>query len=196
MLFRSEEAKRSAKKIFAVIDKYHWMLVTLLFCNAVAMEALPLFLNKVVSPAFAIVISVTAVLVFGEIVPQALCTGESQIKIAVVFCPIVTLLMWLTFPVSWPIGKLLDKLMGEHTVQRYDNDQLRYLILLHSKQALEGMDHLAEDVQGLENDQARMIAGALQFTTAKTSDIMTDMHKVQVFTLDTVLNRTTLEIIR
>ena len=58
------------------------------------------------------------------------------------------------------------------------------------------MDHLAEDVQGLENDQARMIAGALQFTTAKTSEIMTGMEKVQIFTLDTVLNRATLDRIK
>jgi metal transporter CNNM len=90
--------------------------VTLLLCNALAMEALPLFLDKVVPSAIAILISVTAVLIFGEIVPQALCTGESQIKIAVIFCPIVTLLMWLTFPISWPIGKLLDAVMGEHTI--------------------------------------------------------------------------------
>ena len=118
----NEQAKKSATKIFAVIDKYHWMLVTLLLCNALAMEALPLFLDKIVPSAYAILISVTAVLIFGEIVPQALCTGESQIKIAVIFCPIVTLLMWLTLPISWPIGKLLDAVMGEHTIQRYDND--------------------------------------------------------------------------
>ena len=118
----NEQAKKSAVKIFSVIDKYHWMLVTLLLCNALAMEALPLFLDKVVTPTIAIVISVTAVLTFGEIIPQALCTGESQIKIAVFFCPIVTLLMWLTSPISWPIGKLLEKIMGEHTIQRYDND--------------------------------------------------------------------------
>ena len=73
----SELAKKSAVKIFAVIDKYHWMLVTLLLCNALAMEALPLFLDRVVSPPIAIIISVTAVLTFGEIIPQALCTGES-----------------------------------------------------------------------------------------------------------------------
>lgn len=112
----SELSKRQAEKIFSVIDQNHWMLVTLLLCNALAMEALPLFLDKVVSPLLVIIISVTAVLIFGEIIPQALCTGESQIKIAVIFCPIVTALMWITFPISWPIAKLLDKLMGEHTI--------------------------------------------------------------------------------
>ena len=71
------EAKKQAEKIFSVIDNYHWMLVTLLFCNATAMEALPIALDKLVPTWAAILCSVTGVLVFGEIIPQALCTGPS-----------------------------------------------------------------------------------------------------------------------
>ena len=51
------------------------MLVTLLLCNAAVVEALPLTLNEVVSAVVAIILSVTAILMFGEIIPQALCTG-------------------------------------------------------------------------------------------------------------------------
>lgn len=52
----------------------HFLLVTLLLCNAAAMEALPLFLDRLADPVSAILISVTAVLVFGEILPQAVCS--------------------------------------------------------------------------------------------------------------------------
>jgi metal transporter CNNM len=147
------EAKKQAEKIFPVIDNYHWMLVTLLFCNATAMEALPIALDKLVPTWAAILCSVTGVLVFGEIIPQALCTGPSQNKIAVMMCPIVKLLMYLTFPISWPIAKGLDALMGEHELQRYNNDELKNLILLHSKAALREIDqeHLPEDVLGLDH---------------------------------------------
>lgn len=48
--------------------------VTLLLCNACAMEALPLFLDTLTDPATAILVSVTAVLVFGEVLPQAVCS--------------------------------------------------------------------------------------------------------------------------
>jgi metal transporter CNNM len=41
-------AKKATEKIFPVIDKHHWMLVTLLLCNAAAVEALPLTLDSVV----------------------------------------------------------------------------------------------------------------------------------------------------
>lgn len=110
------------KRIFPVIDKHHWMLVTLLLCNAGAMEALPIFLDKLVSPVEAVIFSVTLVLIFGEIIPQALCTGPRQLTIAYYMCPVVLFLMWITIFVSWPIGWILDKLLGEHQIQRYDND--------------------------------------------------------------------------
>jgi len=52
------------------------MLVTLLLCNALAMEALPLALEKSgLGSIGSLLISVTAVLAFGEIIPQAVCTG-------------------------------------------------------------------------------------------------------------------------
>lgn len=83
------EVKKRADRIFKVIDKYHWMLVTLLLINAGCMEALPLALDKLLPGWAAIVCSVTGVLFFGEIIPQAMCTGPSQIKIATFMCPIV-----------------------------------------------------------------------------------------------------------
>jgi metal transporter CNNM len=107
---------RMSNKIFPVIDKHHWMLVTLLLCNACAMETLPLFLNKMVPEVYAVLLSVTAVLFIGEIIPQAICTGPSQLKIAYYMCPIVTGFMWLTCPISWPIAKILDKMMGKHEI--------------------------------------------------------------------------------
>lgn len=45
------------------------MLVTLLLANAAAMEALPLFLDALMPAVMAVIISVTAVLFFGEIIP-------------------------------------------------------------------------------------------------------------------------------
>jgi hypothetical protein len=51
-----------------------FLQVTLLLCNACAMEALPLFLDTLTDPVTAITVSVTAVLVFGEVLPQAVCS--------------------------------------------------------------------------------------------------------------------------
>jgi metal transporter CNNM len=69
--------KKSALVIEKVIAHHHWMLCTLLLCNAGCMEALPLFLDKLLPALYAILVSVSAVLFFGEIIPQALCTGPN-----------------------------------------------------------------------------------------------------------------------
>jgi CBS domain containing-hemolysin-like protein len=193
-----EKVAASAKKIFNVIDRFHWMLVTLLFCNAGAMEALPLALDKLVPGWLAILCSVTGVLFFGEIIPQALCTGPNQIKIAEYMCPIVLFLMYLTIPVSWPIGKLLDYMMGEHKIERYDNDELKQLIMLHTKKALDEVDsdHLSDGVSGLDYDEFNIMQGALQFNEVSTTAVMTDMTDVVTYKLNQQLNKELLEEIK
>ena len=70
------KVKEMTERIFPVIDQHHWMLVTLLLCNAGAMETLPIFLDRLVPQVFAIICSVTLILIFGEVIPQAICTGS------------------------------------------------------------------------------------------------------------------------
>jgi hypothetical protein len=47
----------------------HWLLVTLLICNACALETLPIYLDRIVPSKYAILISVVAVVLVGEVIP-------------------------------------------------------------------------------------------------------------------------------
>jgi len=116
----TDEEKHYAEKVLPILAKRHWLLVSLLLMNALCMEALPLFLDKIVPEFLAILISVSLVLVFGEIIPQAYCTGPDQIKIAALVAPLTKILMWFTYPISYPISLLLDHLLGEHTKSRFE----------------------------------------------------------------------------
>jgi metal transporter CNNM len=60
------DEQKYAKRIAPLVKRHHLLLVTLLLSNATAMEALPLFLDNLVPEVIAIVISVSAVLLFGE----------------------------------------------------------------------------------------------------------------------------------
>ena len=115
----TDEEKEHASKLLPILAKRHWLLVTLLLMNAFCMEALPLFLHKFVPEFVPILISVILVLLFGEIIPQAICTGPDQVKIASKFAPLTKVLMWMTYPITYPIAKLLDSLLGEHHKSRY-----------------------------------------------------------------------------
>lgn len=65
----SEEEKKMARRVLPIVRKHHWLLATLLIVNAAAMEALPIFLDRMVPETIAIAISVSLVLIFGEILP-------------------------------------------------------------------------------------------------------------------------------
>jgi len=64
------------------------------------------------------------------------------------------------------------------------------LILLHTKKALKEMDieHIPDDVEGLNKMQTTMIEGALAINDYKTSDIMTNFSKVFVLPFDSILD--------
>lgn len=187
--------KKSVETIFNVIEKHHWMLVTLLLLNAIAMETLPIYLDKMMTSYQAILVSVTGILFFGEIIPQAICTGPNQIKIAECMCPIVYFFMRVTSPISWPIAKLLDLMMGEHEVTRFNNIELKHLISLHTKDALKDVSFNSDTSQiiGLDNHQAEMIAGALTLESLKIGDnqkqILTPVNEMKFLQLDTVLDQ-------
>ena len=108
-------------------------MVTLLFCNALALESLPIFLDAIVPSHYAILVSVVAVLIVGEVIPQAICIGPQQLRIAEIAGPIVRFLMIATSPVSYPLAKILDMLLGEHKATRFNNSQLSAIIEMHSK---------------------------------------------------------------
>ena len=111
-----------AALIIPLVSDHHLLLVTLLLSNAAAMEALPIFLDKVCpSPLVAILMSVTLVLFFGEVIPQALCTAYG-LAIGAKTAPAVNLLIKCLYIVAKPIAMLLDHIFGHEikTLRRVD----------------------------------------------------------------------------
>jgi hypothetical protein len=97
------------------IEPHHQLLVTLLLLNSVANEALPLFLDRLMPQWAAILISVSAVLFVGEILPAAVFTGPSKMRIAAALAPFVWVCVLLLWPLAYPIGWALDKLIPERS---------------------------------------------------------------------------------
>ena len=196
----TEEEKRQADKVLPILAKRHWLLVTLLLMNAFAMEALPLFLDKIVPEYLAIIISVSLVLLFGEVIPQAICTGPDQVKIASIVAPLTKGLMFVTSPLSYPIAKLLDYLLGEHHKSRFLNNDLKVLIELHTINALEKIhfqseDSTGENKLGLHDEQANLMISALEIREKKVIELMIPMKNAFMIDYDEVLDKFKLQLI-
>ncbi|KAL6066396.1 CNNM transmembrane domain-containing protein [Balamuthia mandrillaris] len=171
--------KRYASKILPVVKKHHLLLVTLLLANAAAMEALPLFLDRMMNPFYAVLVSVTLVLFFGEVIPQALCT-RFGLAIGANTAWLVKLLMIGLFVIAWPLSKLLDLILGHEHLTYFRRAELRELVKQH------------EAAGPLMNDEVTIILGALDMIEKTAVSCMTPMEKVFCLDINDVLDYKTM----
>ncbi|KAH6789885.1 CBS domain protein, partial [Perilla frutescens var. frutescens] len=155
------EDKIHAEKILPVVKNQHLLLCTLLICNAAAMEALPIFLDGIVSAWVAILVSVTLILLFGEIIPQSVCSRHG-LTIGATVAPVVRVLVWICFPIAYPISKLLDFLLGDGHRTLFRRAELKTLVNFHGNEAGKGGE--------LTHDETTIIAGALELSDKTASD--------------------------
>ncbi|KAL5704616.1 DUF21 domain-containing protein [Ranunculus cassubicifolius] len=172
-----------AAKIFPVVKNQHLLLCTLLIGNSLAMESLPIFLDKLVKPWAAILISVTLILLFGEILPQAICTRYGM-KVGAATAPIVRVLLFLFYPVAYPISKILDRMLGKGHSALLRRAELKTFVDFHGNEAGKGGD--------LTHDETTIIAGALEMTAKTAKDAMTPIFKAFSVDLDGALDLQTL----
>jgi len=181
----SVEEREMAERVLPVINRHHLLLVSLLVGNTFAAETLPIMLHQLFSDVIAVTISVTLILIFGEVLPQALCTGPDQLKIASRCVPLVRLVICLSLPVSYPISLMLDRFFieeeGEGTEQ-----------LINPEPRVSSSSH--ED--SLNEQQVRMIHAAIQSKRETVATHMIPVERVFSISSKTVLNNNTLLEIR
>ncbi|XP_021814488.1 DUF21 domain-containing protein At2g14520-like [Prunus avium] len=175
-----------AAKILPVVKKQHLLLCTLLICNAAAMETLPIFLDGLVTAWGAILISVTLILLFGEIIPQSICSRYG-LAIGATVAPVVRVLVWICFPVAYPISKLLDFLLGHGHVALFRRAELKTLVDMHGNEAGKGGE--------LTHDETTIIAGALELSEKTASDAMTPIAETFAIDINAKLDRNLMNLI-
>lgn len=175
-----------AAKIFPVVKNQHLLLCTLLIGNSLAMEALPIFLDALVPPWAAILLSVTLILMFGEIMPQAVCTRYG-LTVGATMAPFVHVLLLLFYPISYPISKVLDWMLGKGHAALLRRAELKTFVNFHGNEAGKGGD--------LTHDETTIITGALELTEKTAKDAMTPISKAFSLDLDATLTLETLNAI-
>lgn len=107
----TEQEKFWSRSISPVRKKGNYLLCTLLLGNVLVNSTLTIFMDELTSGIFAVISSTLAIVVFGEIIPQALCSRHG-LAVGAKTIYITYLFMGLTFPLSFPISLLLDKILG------------------------------------------------------------------------------------
>ncbi|CCD26071.2 Mam3p NDAI_0G02940 [Naumovozyma dairenensis CBS 421] len=178
--------KKLAARVLSLISRgKHWVLVTLLLSNVITNETLPIVLDRCLGGGWQAVLSSTVLIViFGEIIPQSICV-KYGLQVGAFFSPFVLLLMYVMYPVAYPIATLLDYLLGEDHGTIYKKSGLKTLVTLHRTMG----------VERLTQDEVTIISAVLDLKEKSVKEIMTPIENVFTMSAATILDDKTVELI-
>lgn len=121
----TENDRKYAKRIYPVRKHGNFLLCTILLGNVLVNSTTTMLLDTLISGIQAVAGATLAIVIFGEIVPQAICSRHG-LKVGSKTIILTRFFMFLTWPISKPLSKLLDIILGE----KYSQEKIKsYLIV-------------------------------------------------------------------
>lgn len=171
----SDFEKKYAKSISPVRKRGNFLLCTLLLGNVLVNSTATILLDDIGGGIVAVVGSTVCIVIFGEIVPQAICSRHG-LAVGAKTIWITKIFMVLTSPIAYPMSKLLDVILGDELGQVYNREKLAELI------------KLGADKRDIKHEELNIIEGALQLTKKSAKDVMTTIDDVYMVDYNTVLD--------
>ena len=107
--------------------------------------------------------STFGIVVFGEIIPQAICSRHGM-AVGAHTIWMTKFFMVLTFPLSYPISRMLDCFLGAEIGHVYNRERLMELI------------KVTHGYNDLEQEEVNIISGALELKKKTVGSIMTPLN--------------------
>nr|XP_057910104.1 metal transporter CNNM4-like isoform X2 [Doryrhamphus excisus] len=176
----TDKEKKYARKIEPIRSKGNYLLCSLLLGNVLVNTTLTILLDDLIGSGLgAVVASTVGIVIFGEIVPQALCSRHG-LAVGANTIILTKFFMFLTFPLSFPVSKLLDVLLGQEIGTVYNREKLVEML------------KVTEPYNDLVKEELNMIQGALELRTKTVEDVMTPLADCFMIQADAVLDFNTM----
>lgn len=194
------EERANAETILSLLRDKHRFMCSLLVFNVFCGEILPVFMDNFVPTYIAVLLSVTLVLFFGEVMPAAIFTGPKQLEIAANLACFAKWLMIIFTPVALPLALLLDYVVGEDHEETLNRDELACMIRLTRSENLKYLKlddssdpHHSEHL--LLHDEVNIMTGILELGRKSVKDIMVPIEHVHMVSSDLHLDSSTISVI-
>uniref|UniRef100_A0A8C2BC89 Metal transporter n=1 Tax=Cyprinus carpio TaxID=7962 RepID=A0A8C2BC89_CYPCA len=176
----TEKEKNYAKRIEPVRSQGNYLLCSLLLGNVLVNTTLTILLDDIAgSGLIAIVVSTIGIVIFGEIVPQAICSRHG-LAVGANTILLTKFFMILTFPASYPVSKLLDHVLGQEIGTVYNREKLLEML------------RVTDPYNDLVKEELNIIQGALELRTKTVEDVMTPLRDCFMIAADTILDFNTM----
>jgi metal transporter CNNM len=174
---KAKLGNRAAKRVLPLRHNAHLTLASILLTNVATVSATSLVLDQRFNGWLAGLIGTLLIVVFGEILPQALFS-KNPLTWSSLFAPLLKAMMVVTFVVSKPLQLLLDELFPHERAHLQSRHELGLMIA----------EHLDTDESELDEDEVEIIRGALQLSEKRVREITTDIRHTYWLTRDTKLD--------
>lgn len=112
----SPDDRKYAKKIYPVRKRGNFLLCTILLGNVLVNSTTTILLDSLISGLLAVAGATLAIVIFGEIIPQAICSRHG-LRVGSQTIGLTRLFMIITSPLAFPLSKLLDIILGNYYVE-------------------------------------------------------------------------------
>lgn len=160
----------AAERIIPIRERGNQLLTTLLLGNVAVNAVLSVYLSSLASGVVAATAATTLIFLFGEIIPQAVLSRHA-LKVGAFFAPVVRLLMFVTYPITFPISYVLDKALGDEIPTIYSKNEIMDIVT----------EHKNSEHSPIDKDEERIIHGALRFSHTLVREAMTPVTEVISF---------------
>ena len=142
-----------AKKIYPIRKHGNLLLCTLLLGNVAVNSTMAIFLGDIASGLVAGVLSTGLIVIFGEIIPQAIFSRYA-LSLGAKSVWLVRIFIFLLYPIAYPISWILDKALGDEMATIWNKQEIQEIIKHHENSEESEIDH----------DEERILLGALSFS--------------------------------
>lgn len=167
---RAQLNDAKALAIYPLRKKGNLLLTTLLLGNVIVNTTLSIFLGSMVSGIVAVVLATTLIFLLGEILPQAVISRHAM-YFGSKTAPFVRVVLILLYPIARPIASALDRLLGDEMPMIYSKNEIMQIVSEH-----EDSEH-----SPIDEDEERIVHGALRFSHLRVREVMTPIDDVVMF---------------
>jgi metal transporter CNNM len=174
---RAKHGNRYAKAVLPLRRNSHLSLASILLTNVAVISSTSLVLEHHFNGFIAAAASTLLIVIFGEIIPQALFVKHA-LRVTARLVPLLKVMIIITYPVAKPLQLLLDTLFGQEKTKLHSRHELGMII----------SEHLDAKQSELDEDEVEIIKGALELSSKRVRDIATDIRHVYWLTPDTLID--------
>lgn len=156
---------KDAEKVYELRKNGMLLLTTLLLGNAASSSFFAILLGSMLHGVVAGIMATVLLFLLGEILPQSV-VSRFPLKFGARTAPIIRVIMWILWPVCYPISWVLNKLLGEEAPTRYSKHELLSIIENDTAQD-------EKEGQQVDQDEKRIARGAFSFSHRLVENVMT-----------------------